>query len=153
MKEIDKKRKGELYVKEVFDFVKAYNFNDKNLNAQVNRINIQSVASGWGESACLLLRLLLNIYLLNEQFCFSVPKFDDLPRFDSADNFQEVELVEENANNECLLNNMPKNTNFNEAIPNGEIIEDEEIMKTAAKKTKEGKHSAVSHKSAGTLEN
>jgi hypothetical protein len=145
LKEIDKKRKSDLYIKEVYDFIKAYNFNEKNLIIQANRININSIACGWGESVCLLLRLLITIYLFSAQFSFKIPKFDDLPRLESAENFQEVELIEENTNNDQLLNIGKKNANLN-VIPNGEINEDEDLMKNT-KKTKEGKNSAISRKS------
>lgn len=152
MKELDKKRKPELYVKEILDVVKSYNFNDKNLNFQVSRININSVICGWGESICLLLRLLLNMYLLNEQFCFNNPNFEDLSRIDSTDNFLEVELVEENVKTEQLLDKKTKNCNIN-IIPNGEINEDEYIIRNNKKSAKEGKNSAVSHKSGIVINN
>ena len=59
LKEIDKKRKSDLYVKEILDIIKSYNFNDKNLNFQVSRVNINTAVCGWGESVYLLLRLIL----------------------------------------------------------------------------------------------
>jgi hypothetical protein len=149
LKEIDKKRKSDLYVKEILDIVKSYNFNDKNLNFQVSRVNIYTAVCGWGESVCLLLRLLLNMYLLNEQFCFYNPNFDDLSRIDSTDNFLEVELIEENVKTDQHLEKKNKNCNIN-LIPNGEINEDEYLIKNNKKSAKEGKNSAVSHKS-GTI--
>jgi hypothetical protein len=136
-------------VKEILDVVKSYNFNDKNLNFQVSRINTNTVVCGWGESICLLLRLLLNMYLLNEQFCFYNPKFDDFSRIDSTDNFLEVELIEENVKPDQLLEKKAKNCNIN-IIPNGEINEDDYLIRNNKKSAKEGKNSAVSHKS-GTI--
>jgi hypothetical protein len=75
---------------------------------------------------------------------FEKPNFENLNDADIVDNFQEVELVEEKIDQP--FDNKSKNNNFN-IIPNGDINEDDYIIRNQKIPIKDGKSSAISHKS------
>ena len=76
---------------------------------------------------------------------FLRPNLENLGTIDS-ENFQEIELVEDKIISENQPDNKSKSSNFN-IIPNGDINEDEYMLKNNKNPLKDGKNSAISHKS------
>ena len=71
-----------------------------------------------------------------------MPKIEETESFNTIENFQEIELMEESKLDQNL-DKKAKQQVFN-LIPYGDINEEEYILKN---NIKEGKNSAVSHKS------
>lgn len=111
-------------------------------NYRVKQVKGTYISNGWGEGVCTIINELLNQFLQRESFEFKMPKIEETESFNTVEQFQEIELVEE-SKLEQNLDKKAKQQVFN-LIPYGDINEEEYIMKN---NSKEGKNSAVSHKS------